>query len=150
MEDTISTLHTPNENGQIELIRPKKNYLPAGVEYVIIFQETLEKVLSYELNGVETKVFVYILSQVGFENNLEMPGLQNRCAKFIGSHQPNVSKALKKLELLNIIVKEEIEHTKSYRFRINYSLAAKDKGSEIIGKHKNDTKNKPITLDLFD
>ena len=148
MSNQISTYHSPNENGQIELIRQQRNYLPAGMEYVIIFQETLEKVLSYNLNGVETKVFIYILSQVGFENNLEMPGLQMRCAKFIGSHQPNISKALKRLELHNIIVKEEIEYTKFYRYRVNYQLAAKDKGSAIKDKQKKDIKNNPIQTEL--
>ena len=145
---TISSYHIPNENGEIELKRQVRNYLPAGVEFVIIFQETLEKVLTYSLNSIEMKVFVYLLSQVGFENNLEMPGLQNRCAKKIDSHQPHVSKALKKLETFNIIIKEPIEDTKSYRFRINYSLAAKDKGSEIKEKHKNDVKNNPMQTEL--
>lgn len=146
--DTISTYHTPNENGQIELKRQYKNYLPAGIEFVIVFQETLEKVLTYSLNSIEMKVFVYILSQVGFENNLEMPGLQSRCAKKIDSHQPHVSKALQKLEFHKIIVKEAIEDSKQYRFRINYSLAAKDKGSEIKEKHKNDVKNNPMQTEL--
>jgi DNA-binding MarR family transcriptional regulator len=146
MEDYISTYHTPNEKGEIELKRQIKNYLPAGLEYVIIFQSTLEKVLSYGLNKAEAKVFMYVLSQVGFENDLTMPGLQTRCAKIIQEHQPNVSKALRKLEGYNIIIKEPIEFTRSYRYRINYELAAKDKGSEIKDKHENDKKTNPINV----
>ena len=144
MSDYISTFHTPNEDGQIELKRKPKNYMPAGYEYIIVFQETLDRVLTYSLNSTELKVFIYVLSQVGFENSLIMPGLQSRCAKAIGDYQPNVSKALKKLEAFNIIIKEPIEDTRSFKFRINYSLVAKDKGSEIKDKHKFDTKNNPL------
>lgn len=149
MSEHISTFHTPNSNGQIEIKRAVKHYMPSGYEYIIVFQETLERVLTYSLNSTELKVFIYVLSQVGFENSLIMPGLQNRCAKSIGDYQPNVSKALKKLENFNIIIKEPIEHTKSFLFRINYELVAKDKGSEIKEKHAKDKKNNPIQSDLL-
>ena len=146
MNDYISSYHTPDENNSIEIKRPVKNYLPAGLEYVIIFQSTLEKVLTYNLGKTELKVFMFVLSQVGFENNLVMPGLQSLCAGKTGTHQSHVSKALKILESLNIIIKEPIEFTRSFRYRINYELAAKDKGSEIKGKHESDKKNNPINL----
>jgi hypothetical protein len=50
------------------------------------------------------------------------------------------------LEGYNIIIKEPIEFTRSYRYRINYELAAKDKGSEIKDKHENDKKTNPINV----
>ncbi len=146
MADYISSYHVPDNNNAIEIKRPVKHYLPAGLEYVIIFQSTLEKVLTYNLNKTELKVFMFVLSQVGFENNLVMPGLQSLCAAKTGTRQPHVSSALKMLESLNIIIKEPIEFTRSFRYRINYELAAKDKGSEIKDKHENDKKNNPINV----
>ena len=143
MEDTISTFHKAY-NGVVEIKKTPKNYIPAGLEYVIVFQETLEKILTYDLNKTEMKVFIYILSQVKIENNLEMVGLQSRCSKIIKDYQANVSSALKKLIELGIIIREPIEFTKSYRYRVNYSLCAKDKGSEIKEKHRADKKDNPI------
>lgn len=144
MNDYFSSFHTPDENNSIEIKRTVRNYMPKGYEYIIVFQETLEKVLSYNLGKTELKVFMFVLSQVGFENNLMMPGLQGLCAKKTGTYQSHVSNALAKLEFLNIIIKEPIEFTKSYRYRINYELAAKDKGSVIKNKHESDKKGNPI------
>ena len=141
--NNISSFHEVKD-GIIELKRPIKNYMPAGYEYIIVFQETLEKVLTYDLNKTEMKVFVFILSQVGFENNLIMPGLQSLCAFKINDYKTNVSNAFKKLHELNIIIKEPIEFTKSFKYRINYELCAKDKGLEIKDKRNRDKKNNPI------
>ena len=61
-------------------------------------------------------------------------------ASFLG----NFKFILKKLIELGIIIREPIEFTKSYRYRVNYSLCAKDKGSEIKEKHRADKKDNPI------
>jgi len=140
----------PVIDGEVTINREERHYMPKGYEYILVFQQTLEHVLSYDLNKTELKVFVFVLSQVGFENNLVMPGLQELCAKRTGTHQPHVSAALKQLEKLNIIVKEKITDTKSFRYRINYSIAAKTKGYLIKEKFEEDKKNNPLQTTLFD
>lgn len=145
-KDDIITVHTPDAEGNITLHRPKKNFMPKGYEYIIVFQETLEHVLTYELNKTELKTFNFILSRVGFENELVMPSLAELCANRTGSYRQHVSKALLRLNDLKIIVREPLPHSKSYRYRINFQLAAKDK-TEVIKdnffKDKKDNEIKP-------
>jgi predicted transcriptional regulator len=62
----------------------------------------------------------------------------------------NVSTAFKKLIDCNIVIKEQIEYTKSYRYRINYELCAKDKGSEIKEKQKTDKNQNPMQTSILD
>lgn len=143
MDSTLITYHTPKD-GTIELHREQRHYMPKGYEYIVVFQQTLEHVLTYELNKTELKTFNFVMSQVGFENNLVMPALAELCAKKTGAYRQNVSKALKRLSELNIIVREPIEHTKTFRYRINYALCAKDKGSEIAKKFIKDREENPI------
>jgi DNA-binding MarR family transcriptional regulator len=151
--NTLVSFHEPVD-GKIELHREQRHYMPKGYEYIILFQQTLENVLTYKLNKVELSVFMFVLSQVGFENNLIMPGLQQLCAKRTCTHQPDVSKALRKLCGMNIIIKENLPDTKSFRYRVNYSLVAKTTGANITPRFHEDRKIQPIApskeLKLFE
>jgi len=150
-KNTIVTFHEP-KNGTIELHREMRHYMPKGYEYILIFQQTLENVLTYDLSKIEMKVFIFVLSQVGFDNNLVMPGLQELCAKRINSYQPDISKALKKLADMKILIKESLPDTRSYRYRVNYSLCAKTKGENVKENFSKDLRNNPIKKQrsLFD
>ena len=143
-DNQIVSFHKPDEDGVIELRGTPKNHIPKGYDYIILFQKTLENVLTYDLSKSEIKTFVFILSQTGFDNNLVMPGLQSLCSKRIKTNQAHISRALKKLRDLNIIVREKIEDTKSYRYRINYALCAKTNGENIKSFVRADEKDNPI------
>ena len=97
-------------------------------DFFFMFQKSLELIASCEeLNGTDLKVFMFLLSQLDFENYIRVT--QKRITEHTKIKQPNVSSALTKLTKLNIIEKVTLDNLKAYR--LNPSYAWKGKISEF-------------------
>jgi hypothetical protein len=150
--NTIITIHEPDSNNNIYLHRKKRNFMPKGKDYVLLFQQSLKLILKHKgkdgkgLSKSTLKTFIFIISEIGFGNSLEMPGFAQRCAAETNEHRSNIAAAIKILTDLKIIIKEKIEHTNAYRYRINYTLCAKDEIEEIISMHNHDNKENQLNL----
>ena len=97
-------------------------------DFFFMFQKSLELIASCEeLNGTDLKVFMFLLSQLDFENYISVT--QKRIVEHTKIKQQNVSSALTKLTKLNIIEKIPLDDLKGYR--LNPSYAWKGKISEF-------------------
>ena len=106
-------------------------------DFFFMFQKSLELIANCEeLNGTDLKVFMFLLSQLDFENYIRVT--QKRIAEHTKIKQPNVSTTLIKLVKLNIIEKVTLDNLKAYR--LNPSYAWKGKISSFQ-KEEKDRKN---------
>jgi DNA-binding transcriptional regulator GbsR (MarR family) len=93
-----------------------------------MFQQSLKLIASCEeLNGTDLKVFMFLLSELDFENYIRVT--QKRITEHTKIKQQHVSTALTKLTKLNIIEKITLDDLKGYR--LNPSYAWKGKISEF-------------------
>ena len=92
---------TDEETGKIKGCFPlKKKNLGNG--WIALYQEVITQVAKEKLTGEQSSVFLYLLGKVDFENYLTINQIE--MAEELGIHRVNVTKAIKKLKELNIIV----------------------------------------------
>lgn len=92
---------TDEETGKIKGCFPlKKKNLGNG--WIAVYQEVITQVAKEKLTGEQSSVFLYLLGKVDFENFLTIN--QGEVAKDLEMQQSHVSRAIKKLKELNIIV----------------------------------------------
>jgi predicted transcriptional regulator len=102
-------------------------------DFFFMFQQSLKMIASCEeLNGTDLKVFMFLLSELDFENYIRVT--QKRITEHTKIKQQNVSTSLTKLTKLNIIEKVTLDNLKAYR--LNPSYAWKGKISEFQKEEK--------------
>ena len=89
-----------------------------------MFQQSLKLIASCEeLNGTDLKVFMFMLSELDFENYIRVT--QKRITEHTKIRQQHVSTALTKLTKLNIIEKVTLDNLKAYRLNPSYAWKGK-------------------------
>lgn len=92
---------TDEETGKIKGCFPlKKKNLGNG--WIALYQQAISNIADMNLSTEQYRVFLKLLSKVDFENYLTVS--QQDIANELDMKQSNVSKAIKKLKELNIIV----------------------------------------------
>jgi hypothetical protein len=124
----------------IEFSYTNRNILK-NKDFFFMFQQSLKLIASCEeLNGTDLKVFMFMLSELDFENYIRVT--QKRITEHTKIRQQHVSTALTKLTKLNIIEKVTLDNLKAYR--LNPSYAWKGKISEFQ-KDEKERKQKAIS-----
>ena len=113
-----------DEDGNIKGYFPikKKNL---GVGWIALYQNSSIWIAQQNLTGEQLRVMHVLFGKLDFENYLHIK--TNEIAEILNIKAPNVSRAIRKLKELNIIIEEAYEgRLKTYR--LNPHLAYK--GSE--------------------
>jgi len=93
-------------------------------DFFFMFQQSLKLIASCEeLNGTDLKVFMFLLSELDFENYIRVT--QKRIVEHTKIKQQHVSTALTKLTKLNIIEKVTLDNLKAYRLNPSYAWKGK-------------------------
>jgi hypothetical protein len=90
-------------DGGMPLIDRQKSKHYWGDYFVTLFQGSLRAVVP-KLSGEEARVLLYLASTIGIDNEWKVLN-QREIAEEIEMHQPNVSRALKELARMNVVLK---------------------------------------------
>ena len=108
-------------------LKPKK----LGKGWVALYQQAISKIADMNLTTEQYRVFLKLLSKVDFENYLTIS--QKELSEELSMKQPNVSKAIKKLCELNIIVEgPRAGLNKTYRLNPYVAHKGTNRNSTII------------------
>ena len=89
-----------------------------GTGWFAMFQNPIGWIAEQRLSGEQLSVLLYLLSKMEYDNYLRVP--QKTIAEKLNMTQSHVSRAMKLLKDMNIIVEEKREGTnKTYRFNPN-------------------------------
>ena len=128
---------TDEETGKIKgcfPLKPKN----LGKGWVAVYQKVITQVAKEKLTGEQYSVFLYLLGKVDFENYLTIS--QKELSDELNMKQPNVSKAIKKLCELKIIIEgPRAGLNKTYRLNPYVAHKGSNRDNTIIDfdKHLN-------------
>ena len=118
------------DTGLIEYFRPLREKKIAG-SWVAMFQQGLAWIAKQNLTGEQWNVFAFLLSIVDFQNYIRIS--QKDIAEALGMKHQNVSRSIKKLEELDIIVEgPRAGLHKTYMLNPNIGLKGKQKGQKVV------------------
>ena len=128
---------TDEETGKIKgcfPLKPKN----LGKGWVALYQQAISKIADMNLTTEQYRVFLKLLSKVDFENYLTIS--QKELSEELNMKQPNVSKAIKKLCELKIIIEgPRAGLNKTYRLNPYVAHKGSNRDNTIIDfdKHLN-------------
>ena len=118
------------KTGEIEGHFPLKNK-GLGTGWIALYQHPAAWLAQQNLTGEQYKVILYLFSQLNFDNYLRVS--RKRISEWTGIHQINVSKAMKVLKDMDIIVEgPRAGLNKTYRLNPNIAHKGRDKDQTAI------------------
>lgn len=122
------------ETGQLEafipVIFPKKKVLLGG-EFMLVFQDFLLTLANSGLTQEQYRVLCYLMGKLDFENYIVIK--QTQAAKELGINQAHISRAIKKLEELDIVRQgPRGGMIKSYQLNPYYAFKGKNQQKMIV------------------
>ena len=106
-------------------------------DYIMVFQESIRNIIkNMELTKEEYKVFFYLLSVTDFENYIWVT--QQEIAEELNMKQPNISRALKSLVDMGLLVKEKRGRNNVYKINPQIAWKGKEKNRKNILKLDNE------------
>lgn len=123
--------------GFVAVIRPKQK---SSFERHFTMNQDALSILAKELNGEELRVLLILLGSLDYENYIQIP--QMDIVEALGMQKPNVSRAIKKLlEIGVILIGPKIGRSHSYRLNPKFGW----KGT--VTNHKRALKNGLCVID---
>jgi biotin operon repressor len=136
-------IEAPNEEtGEIEqyILTPasKKKKVVKG-DWVMMFQEGLNKVAQLDLQGQTYRVYMVLLAKLDYENWLRIS--QKDISEKLGMKTPHVSRAIKELIEHGILVKgPKVGTSNTYRLDPDFAFRGKDVHMARVRKEVNHLK----------
>ena len=119
----------------IAMLVPRKRTAFTGLygnDFMIVAQQALFNIASdKEIKGATAKVFMYLFSQLEFDNYIQVPQVQ--IARDLGMHKQDVYKAIKVLEKKKIIL-EGPKHGRSKFWRLNPEYGFKGNPKDKVSR----------------
>jgi len=97
--------------------------------WMVMFQEALEKIAKMDLTKDAHRVFIFMLSQMSFDNYALIS--QAQMARILSIDKANLSRAVKELKGQGIIVTSDKTPGRSLAYRINSHYAWKGSAKEF-------------------